>query len=675
MTLIGERLHRIECRAKAPPLTGGIAERLKQLDNKSMMKPIPPSAFDIQAELRRLPTDPGVYRMYDASGNLLYVGKAQSLRARVRSYFQQDAQHSAKIRAMVAQVAYFDVVVTDTEIEALVLESNLVKAHQPKYNVLLKDDKRFPWIGIETGPYPRLFVTRLPRRDSRKSKRGEQREQYFGPYVNSADMHVFLKVVRKHFPLRQRRRPLFKDRPCMNYDLGLCPGPCQGLISETDYQKTLAQVALFLKGKSDELLDLIEIEMQAASVALDFEQAARLRDRYQAVAALQATQKVFRNDPDLNLDVLGAAHDEARLTVTVMQVRHGKLIASHSRQLPLMLGTTPEEAYAACLTPYYQEQEAADLPDEVILHYSVEDAAVLEAWLSERRTSAREKPGKQKNAQVMLSLPQRGLRKELLMLADRNAQQALEQAQWYAINHPRQDMTETLMDLQERLNLPDFPARIECYDISHIQGNHTVASMVVFENGEAKKSDYRRFKIRTAEGKPDDFESMREVMRRRFSSDKQVGKEAEKWGDPDLVIIDGGKGQLSAALSALNEIGVIEQPIISLAKRLEEVFLPGRSSAILLPHDTPVLQLLQRIRDEAHRFAITYHRQLRGKAALHTGLDDIAGLGPKRKQRLLEAFGSVAKIRAASTQELADVLGLSQVAVTRIYEKLHAESP
>jgi excinuclease ABC subunit C len=606
--------------------------------------------FDLPAELARLPKQPGIYRMFDRDGDLIYVGKAKNLRNRVRSYFQnRPSGHTPKVRAMVANIARFNYIVTDTEVEALLLEDNLIKQNKPRYNILLRDDKRYPWIGLSGDIYPRLFVTRQPNRGSKA--------KYFGPYTSSSDMHALLQTIRKHFPLRQRPNPLFKDRPCINYHIGLCPGPCQKLISPEGYRKTVRQIELFLKGKTDELLKLIEREMLEASERMDFEAAAKLRDRYRAVENVNQHQKVVSSD-ERSQDVIATACQGLRCTVVVMSIRYGKLISSRAHSLSLAEGMeaaeTEAELYSAFLTRHYREIAPDDLPEEVLVQYLPADAELLSEWLSERR-------GKK----VRILQPEAGEKRELLNLGIKNAQVSLEQALLYDAQQDARDPIRALMELQEILDLPEFPERMECYDISHFQGSQTVASMVVFTGGRPDKAEYRRFKIQCAEGKPDDFASMAEVMRRRVDH-------LEDWGEPSLIIIDGGKGQLNAAVESLQKSGVTGIPIISLAKRYEEIYRPGEPLPVILSHDAVALQLLQQIRDEAHRFAITYHRTLRDQKATRSILDDIPGIGPARKQKLLQHFKTVEAIQQASPQAIAQAIGVSLTVGKQISQSLHA---
>ncbi|MDX2085364.1 MAG: excinuclease ABC subunit UvrC [Candidatus Melainabacteria bacterium] len=617
----------------------------------------PPVTFHRETELARLTTEPGIYRMFNAQNQLIYVGKAKNLRNRVRSYFHQNAQHTPKVRSMVANIAWFDTIVTDSEREALILEDSLIKQYKPRYNICLRDDKHFPWIGLSAEPYPRLFVTRRPKRQPPEAGASSTgyRAQYFGPYTNSNHMYLVLSVIRKHFPLRQRRNALFKDRPCMNYHIGLCPGPCQQLIEDAAYAETVRQVTLFLKGRTDELLEHLEQQMLSASEQLQFERAAKLRDRHRAVASLASRQKIVSPNGDENQDIVAMVSHRSQAMATVISVRRGRIIWSRSIEVPLPFETTEAEAYGDFLFRFYPDREPDELPEELILQHPVEDAELLTDWLSERR-------GKR----VHITQPKRGHKLELLQMAHKNAQQALEQARLYAAIKAERDPTEALIQLQETLDLPEFPERIECYDISHIQGTNTVASMVVFTGGQADKKAYRHFKIRSlAEGSPDDFQSMAEVIRRRL-------EHLDNWGEPNLIVIDGGKGQLNAAYGVLQQAGLTGQPIISLAKRFEEIYLPGEPIPKRLDWNNPALQLLQRLRDEAHRFAITHHRQKRGKAATKSQLDDVPGIGPQRKKKLMAHFKTVQAILQAEPGDLAQVLGISAAQAALLHQHLQA---
>jgi len=597
----------------------------------------------VQEILKSLPQKSGVYQFRDTSGTLLYVGKAKNLKNRVSSYFQKSSALSARIQSLVSQVADISVLVTHSEIEALVLESNLIKTNRPKYNILMRDDKKYPWLVLTNEPFPRLIVTREPGRKGRS----------FGPYATPGAMYETLHLIKKLFPLRQRKKPLFKDRPCMNYHIGSCLGPCQALVTEEDYQKLVDQVVLLLKGQADELLNILKHEMKKASTAMDFETAAALRDRIVAIHTITERQRVMVDDPTVEQDVIGVSWHLNAGYFTVLKVRHGKLIHTEFYTVTLEQGVTPQEAYQEFLFRYYQNRtDKTDLPVDIIVQYPLEDEAFLTAWLKEH-----------KNRKAALYFPQRGQKKDILDMAQQNADALRDRSIHEQQSRLRHDPTQALLTLQERLKLPTFPRRIECYDISHVSGTNTVASMVVFTDGLPDKSEYRRFKIKTTEeGTPDDFKSMHEVITRRFSKD---------WPDPDLVIIDGGKGQLSSACQALMQLEISDQPIISLAKKFEEVFLPGQSKPVLLERDSMALYLLQQIRDEAHRFAITYHRSLRGKMQTQSFLDDIKGIGEVRKKRLLSHFKSLETLMRASLEEISEVTQTKGRTAQKLYDQLH----
>lgn len=595
--------------------------------------------------LAALPDAPGCYQMQDAQGRLLYVGKAKNLKHRVRSYFAKSRQHTARIEAMVQQVDRIQTTTTDSETEALLLEANLIATHQPRYNVLLRHEKRYPWLGLSNGPFPRLFVTRTPVKGTAQA--------FFGPYLNGQELFELIKLIRQHFPLRQRRFPLFKDRPCMNYHLGLCPGPCQDLISTQGYQEIVHQLSQFLRGKTQELSEELRQEMATAAESLNFERAAKLRDRLVLVEKITERQKIVSPDPTRRLDVLGVASAEGRAVVCRLVVRKGRLIASQ----PFVLSTPhedPGEILKGALVQVYQQLPTDELPPEVVVRHLPPDAEQLGAVL-----------GQWRGRSVRLIHAQRGEREELLTMAERNATRWLEDNLLDVAQTQQNDPVQALMALQDILKLPDYLERMECYDISHFQGAQTVASMVTFTDGAPDRAAYRRFKIQCAEGSPDDFASMREVIARRMDH-------LNDWGEPSLLIIDGGKGQLSAAQESLQRAGMGHIPMISLAKRLEEVFLPGQSVPIHIPHDHPALFLLQRIRDEAHRFAVSYHRTLRERNATKSSLDSIPGIGEVRRKKLYAHFKTVQKMKQASVADIAQVLNLSPAKAEAIYDHLQA---
>ncbi len=643
--------------------------------------------------LAQLPNKPGVYRFFDKAGNLLYVGKSKCLKKRVSSYFHNKGKHSSpKTERLVSQLHTMAITIVPTEHEALILEDNLIKAHLPPYNICLRDDKRYPWVCITGEPYPRVVVTRgvsykqhstTSATPAKKKPRQQHRRKarYFGPYSRSSDMYDLLRIIRQHFPVRQRKTPLFTDRPCMNYSINTCPGPCQKLITEEDYEKTIQQIALLLKGQLSTLLDKLNADMHHASDTLNFEWAAQLRDRHTAVSNLQAMQQVVHlPQPTNRMDVIGLAHDDTQALLVVWQVRKGRVVGTTTHRLPAEAGSSQVSTLLAFLPQYYAMQEPDNLPDDILLPTPVpttatlsdehaEDWDLLNEWLHQTRPQQK---------RLQWHHPQRGDKATLLQQANHNAQAALTLAQHDQKEDIRRDTTKVLAKLQQHLNLPTLPNRMECYDISHVQGTHTVASMVVFTHGKAAPSQYRRFNIKTAEGAPDDFASMHEALLRRANhlpENLPNGADlATCWPTPDLIVIDGGKGQLSAARSAMEAAGMGDIPTISLAKRLEEVFMPGQSTPLRLPRDDESLYLLQHLRDEAHRFAITSHRKRRGKAATTSVLNDISGVGKKRQAQLLHAFGSMENLRSASAEAIRRKANISAALAQTIWEYLQANS-
>jgi excinuclease ABC subunit C len=582
------------------------------------MTPTPPRSFNLKQALAQLPASPGVYRFYDSQGTLLYVGKAKLLKNRVRSYFQAQANHNRKTQLLVSRINHFDTIVTQTEVEALVLEDTLIKQHQPHYNLALKDDKRYPWLALSADAFPRLYVTRRPRRDG-------SRTRYFGPYPDSRSLWQLLQLLRKTFALRQRPKPLFKDRPCMNYHMKLCPGPCQQLVTASTYDETVKQLVQVLRGHTTELSQRLTQAMTEAAEALNFERAALLRDRLETIRLLEQKQHVLSDDTTFHADAIAVASDGWHACFNVVVVRQGRMIASKPFTVSLTQEAVLAEVYASFIRQYYRQVDDEELPTEVLYQATSfdapnadnatdadlplgalvsEDADVLGQWLTQRRLS---QPGRRTHVKCLA--PQRGHKADVLALAYKNAQLALEQTRLQAATRRKNDPQQALTVLQQRLALPVYPQRMECYDISHFQGVQTVASMVVFINGVPDPSQYRRFIIACAEGEPDDFASMHEVISRR-------AKHRHDWPTPQLLVIDGGKGQLSAACRALAEQQWADVAIISLAKRYEEIYLPQQSRPVLIDHDEPALFVLQQLRDEAHRFAITFHRQRRAKKSL-----------------------------------------------------------
>ncbi len=609
----------------------------------------------LKDKLQTLPTKPGVYLMKDEQDEVIYVGKSVNLRNRVRSYFQASASHSLKLHRLIYRIADFDFIVTDSEIEALILECNLIKEHRPRYNIRLKDDKRYPYIKITwQEDYPRIIVTRRMERDGAR---------YFGPLTDVRAVHQTLDMLRRLFPYLTCKREITGQdkRACLYYHIGRCAGPCIGAISKDEYRALIKRICLFLEGKAEEIVADLQAQMTSAAEALDFERAATLRDQIRAVETVTKQQKIALA-VGKDEDVIALARENDDACVQVFFIRQGKLIG---REYFILDGTAEEDEaqiVASFVKQFYDE--AAYVPMKIILPTNVEEGIVIESWLRSKRGS-----------KVKLHVPQRGREKELVQMAAENAAETLAslRAQWM-VDEGRS--VEALAQLQEHLGLDEAPTRIEGYDISNIQGTAATGSMVVFVKGMTRKSDYRRFRIRTVEG-ADDYAMMQEVLRRRFKRAIEGKTEAEaKSGDvwtilPDLIIIDGGKGQLNAALEVLEEHGLKDEvAAIGLAKKQEEIFLPDRSDPIVLPRDSQGLYLLQRIRDEAHRFAIGYHRKLRTKKSLASVLEEIPGIGPKRRQALLKHFGSIEAIRQASVEELAAAKGMTKKAAKMVRENL-----
>lgn len=606
----------------------------------------------ITEKLSSLPDKPGVYIFKDKENEVIYIGKGLSLRSRVRSYWNQATWlDRPKLAVLVPRVEDIEIVVTNSEKEALLLEATMVRKHMPRYNVHLKDDKKYPWLCITYDePFPRLIMVRDPVR----YKKDHPKAKVFGPYVETGMMWETVRVLRKVFPMRQRRTPFFKDRPCMNYYIGLCMGPCQKLVEEEFYNHMVQQVELFLSGSQSVAVRKMQEEMDLAAEALRYEEAAKLRDRLVALRTVLEKQQVFFKDSKVSMDLIAESHTERLIMICLMRVREGKLIGSETFDLPLQDKTKPEEAYQSFIDQYYSECEDISLPHDVVLQYKIEDDETLGQLLSQRTKRS-----------VKLQVPSRGDKVRLMEMAKKNASLALENQlkEEHGINAK---VMELLTKLQEELQLSRPPRRIECFDISNIQGTDNVASMVVFEQATAKKSDYRTFKIKTVEGEPNDFASMKEVVTRRFKRLKEEGKPF-----PDLVIIDGGKGQLGAACEALAELAIEGQDIIGLAKRQEEVFKPGRSTPHLLPRRSDSLHLLQRVRDEAHRFAITFHRKLRAKRSLMSGFDELPGVGEARRKKLLLYFNSFDRLCKASYEDIKAVPGIPERTAIAIYQHLH----
>ena len=593
----------------------------------------------LKDKLETLPTQPGVYLFKDGDGAVVYVGKARSLRDRVRSYFQASRPQDAFRGDMVAQIADLDLVLVDTEMEALALENNLIKRHRPRYNVLLRDDKNHPYLKLTlTEEYPRLYVVRRVAEDG---------NAYGGPYIPALLGRKHARMVHKLFGVRSCKEVLNgrRPRPCLQYQIGRCLAPCVAEICALPrYRQACDDARLFLEGRTDEVVRRLKVQMEEAAAEHRFEEAASLRDQVRALDRLETPQKITTTELE-ERDVFGVSAEGGRAALQVFAVRDGKVVAREGFLLENL--AEPETVLSSSLQQYYAQGRY--VPREVLVARDLPDADLLQAWLSERRGTA-----------VRIRVPQRGEKLRLLEMVQRNAQLAYD-LEW---RHPRQQSQEILRALRDVLDLEVEPRRIECFDISNIQGADVVASMVVFEDGQPKKSEYRTFRVRSLSGTPDDFASMREVVGRRYRRLLEEGKDL-----PDLVLVDGGKGQLGAAMEALAELGVGHQPLASLAKREELIFVPGREEPIALPRASPVLQLVQRVRDEAHRFAIGFHRKTRAKRTLHSELDEIPGVGPARRRKLLSRFGSLRGVRAASLAELAASVGRATAA--RIRERLH----
>ncbi|HTK44584.1 MAG TPA: excinuclease ABC subunit UvrC [Patescibacteria group bacterium] len=653
----------------------------------------------LQATLAKLPTRPGVYLMKDARGQVLYVGKAQNLRNRVRSYWQKEdtpgiGQHL--IRSVIDRVVDVDYTLTDSVGEALLLEGNLVKRFQPQFNVRLKDDKSYPYIKITLNDdFPRIERTRkLPNDGSR----------YFGPYASASSVDEAMNLVRRLFPfrtctidIREGERAL--QRPCLLYHIKRCQGPCIEAISKAEYRADIEQVELFLEGRQESLVRALRDDMKRASDRQDYEHAGITRDKIKAIERTMESQKMAafaRTD----LDLLGLARRDNQAAVQLFVIRGGKALGRDVYLLDTPRGTTDAEVVSGFLLQYYAR--ASNIPREVAIPLELPDQADLERFLGERRAEASDGVGESpaerslsrtenlsvprpdavrvarrrakaagEASPVRLVVPQRGDRRQLMQLATRNAEEMLarEQARWLA---DQGKTVAALEELSEALSLPGLPGRIECYDVSNFQGSETVASMVVFEDGKPRTGEYRRFRVRAVDG-PNDVASHREVLRRRFRGARpgdEGSAEERRWAMPDLVLIDGGKPQVGAAKGVLDELGLHDMPLAGIAKEREELFQPDKPEPIVLPATSQALYLVQRIRDEAHRFAITYHRDLRRKASVRSKFDDLPGVGPRRRGALLRVFGSLKRVREAPVEQIAAVPGIGPKLAAQIKSTL-----
>jgi len=637
------------------------------------LKPLVQDQSRLKARLKEVPSEPGCYLMRDGEDRILYIGKAKVLRNRVRSYFQSGSGHghSPRIALMVRQVCEIEFIVTDSEAEALALESNLIKNHQPHFNVLLKDDKKYPYLCITwSEAYPRIFITR-------KRRFRSPLDRFYGPYVDVGLLRRTLGLVKRVFPLRQRPQPLHKDRTCLNYDIGRCPGVCQEKISSDDYHRTLRQVAMVFQGRNEELLQLLQEQMERYAERLDFESAARVRDQLQGIDTLTADQKMSLGDSSVSRDVLALASDERVAAVQLFQMRAGKLVGRLGFTADAE-ATDPGRILQTVIEEHYSQVEPVEIPPELLLQVPLPQQALIEDWLSELR-----------GRKVKLAVPQRSQKADLIELVLRNASYELERAR----RASEQNLLAT-EDLAQLLELPSPPRRIEGYDISHIQGSDAVASQVVFIDGLPAKQHYRKYKIQSSSiraGHSDDFMAMAEIMRRRFRRWAQAKAEGADLRElrrsagsalhtgglndwPDVVMIDGGKGQLSAVMEALRELNLDEDLVVcSLAKQREEVFLPGAKEPLESEAEQLGVQLLRRLRDEAHRFAVSFHRQQRGERMKRSRLSDIPGMGPKRIKELLAHFRSIDAIQLASVETLAAAPGLGPGMAKVVWEYFHPQ--
>lgn len=556
----------------------------------------------LKETIKLVPDQPGCYIYYDKDGEIIYVGKAKNLKRRVYSYFHK--QHdSVKTNVLVSQIEKLEYIITDSEVEALILESHLIKKHKPRYNILLKDDKKYPYFLITDEDFPRIQVVR-------KKNLNPDKGRFYGPYTDVGAMYATLEFLKKLFPLKQCKTPKFSNRPCLYYHIGKCLAPCQGKVTPEEYQKLIHQVELFLSGKQTELLKQIQLQMQKYAETEQFEKAAKMRDSYLDLQKTLERQKVVYENTKLNEDIIAAIYEDGIFAVVILMIREGRLI--DKKDFTYFVDNIDKTEYFETFFREYYTGLKLEFPDKIISQdlEAVGDKELYEDWLKvisgKKITINYARAGG------------RGKYKELYELAVKNVTNVLENARIKKMAQIRDDFNEVGSYLAEKLHLTNFPNRIECYDISHIQGTNTVASMVVFQNGLPKKSAYRKFKVRSTEGKPDDFLSMKEVLSRRLS---RLGE--PKWEKPDLIIIDGGKGQLSSVMQIVEGMGIKVGEggidFVSLAKREEEVFLPHQSESILLPRDSNALYLIQRIRDEAHRFAITFHRELRSKSTTKNG--------------------------------------------------------
>ncbi len=604
---------------------------------------------ELKLKLKNLPTSPGVYIFKNERKKIIYIGKAKNLRNRVRSYFQSPDRHDAKTERLVAQVADFDLMVTATEVEALILEANLVHEHKPRYNVMLKDDKHYPYVKVTTNEkFPRMQIVRRLEQDG---------ASYFGPYTNVKGMRQTVAFLSRLFTIRNCNLVIphptgKKYKVCLDYHIKRCGGPCEGFQSEQDYRRLVDFVLMVLSGKSKRLIQELQDQMQKASEDMNFEEAARLRDQIEAIQSVMIKQHVDIGEL-VDRDIVSIAREQRDGVAVVMQLREGVLIGRQDFQLTAEPDETDEAMLETFLTQYYNYQP--NLPEEVILPINLTDINLIEAWFKET-----------KNARVKIVIPKIGEKMRLVELAERNARLLLDEMLIRRKQYSERT-SKMVVSLKDELKLARSPRSIVCFDISNTGETDAVGSCVYFENAKPKKSEYRHFRIKGVKGQ-DDFKMMREVIGRYFFRIKE-----EKSTPPDLVVVDGGKGQLSSALSELNYLGFTEQPLISLAKRLEEIYLPGQSDPITISKSSPALILLKQVRDEAHRFAITFNRKVRTSRTIKSVLGDIRGVGPAKQKALLQKFSSVERIRKLTPAELSEVKGITAKLAEDILKKLNSD--
>lgn len=597
----------------------------------------------LESKIKNLPNNPGVYQFKNDKGKVIYVGKAIKLKNRVKSYFIGTNQ-SAKTAALISKTHDLELIVTDNEVEALVLENNLIKELKPRYNINLKDDKSFPFIKVTNEPYPRIYPTRKLIRDGSK---------YFGPYTSAGSMNASLRMINQLFRIRSCKLNISQEsidkkkfKVCLDYHIKKCDGPCEGFISEKEYGDMVGEVIKVLKGKTDDLIKDLNTKMNVLVDKLEFEKAAEIRDKLEQLKIISSKQKIVSDDFE-DRDIIALAYEAKDSACSVFNVRNGKLVSKKQLRLAIEEGEELANIYSAAIKFYYTD--FADVPKEIILEVEPADADILSEWLSQIA-----------GRKVKLIIPQRGNLKSLVKMCSENAILQLKEIQIQRMKSEGQ-IPYSVAALQRDLRLPILPKKIECFDISNLQGTDTVASLVVFEDGKPKKSLYRKFIIKDVSG-IDDFLNMQEVIRRRYL--KVVNGEDKL---PDLIMVDGGKGQLSSSIEVLNKLQIKNYNIIGLAKRLEEVFLPGQSEPASIPKTSSGLKLLQKIRDEAHRFAITFHRDRRSKRTIKTELSDIKGIGQSTAQKLLKEFGSVTGIRTAGEEEIIDLIGEKKTELIRKY--------